>query len=157
MTSPTPLTHRDSIEIDAPPAAVWAVVSDVTRTGEWSPTCRRCEWAPGATGAVGDTFTGHNQQGEREWSTTSTVTASEPGTAFAWMVAQDWVRWAYRLEPAGEGTRLTETWEFTVTGLTGFEERYGEDAPAQVEDRTRAARTGIPETLQAIKKVVEAG
>ena len=34
---------RDEVAIDiaADPAAVWALVSDVRRMGEWSPVCRR--------------------------------------------------------------------------------------------------------------------
>ena len=28
-------------QVESPPAAVWRVVSDVRRTGEWSPECRR--------------------------------------------------------------------------------------------------------------------
>ena len=30
-----------SIEIDAPPARVWEVVSDLRRMGEWSPQCKK--------------------------------------------------------------------------------------------------------------------
>ena len=46
-----------SIEIAASPEAVYALVSDITRMGEWSPECRECTWANGATGpAVGARF-----------------------------------------------------------------------------------------------------
>jgi len=40
------------IEIDATRDVVYALVSDVTRTGEWSPECVRCRWLGGATAAV---------------------------------------------------------------------------------------------------------
>jgi len=33
-----------SVVIEAPPEAVWSVISDVTRVGEWSGECRRGEW-----------------------------------------------------------------------------------------------------------------
>ncbi|MGH9050843.1 MAG: SRPBCC family protein [Acidimicrobiia bacterium] len=43
-----------SLHVDAPPEKLYELVSDVTRMGEWSPECRRCEWIDGATGpAVG--------------------------------------------------------------------------------------------------------
>jgi hypothetical protein len=32
------------IVVKAPAAAVWDVISDVTRVGEWSGECRHCEW-----------------------------------------------------------------------------------------------------------------
>lgn len=39
-----------SIEIAATPEQVYAVVSDVSRTGEFSPECRGAEWLDGAAG-----------------------------------------------------------------------------------------------------------
>jgi uncharacterized protein YndB with AHSA1/START domain len=35
------LTLEATIDVDAAPAEVWAVVSDLRRMGEWSPECRR--------------------------------------------------------------------------------------------------------------------
>ena len=55
------------------------------------------------------------------------------------------------------GTRLTEAWEFLPDGLALFEERYGDDAAAQVAERTETARRGIPVTLARIKEIAEAG
>lgn len=37
-------TAEASVDIAAPPEAVWTVVADVTRTPEWSPVCHRVEW-----------------------------------------------------------------------------------------------------------------
>ncbi len=46
-----------SIDIAAPPEKVYALVSDITRMGEWSPECRSCRWADEATGpTVGARF-----------------------------------------------------------------------------------------------------
>ena len=36
-----------------------------------------------------------------------------------------------------------------------FDERFGDDAAAQVADRHQKAVTGIPETLAAIKRAAE--
>lgn len=65
---------QESLVVPVPPAEVYAAVSDVTRTGEWSPQCRRCTWDSDARG-VGARFTGDNRTSEREWSTTSEVVA----------------------------------------------------------------------------------
>ena len=32
--------HSDSVDIDAAPAAVYALVADITRMGEFSPVCK---------------------------------------------------------------------------------------------------------------------
>ena len=39
---PTAQHGRASIEIAAPPQAVYDLIADVTRMGEWSPECYRC-------------------------------------------------------------------------------------------------------------------
>lgn len=43
------------------------MVSDVTRIGDFSPECYKCEWNDDDAEAVpGVTFTGHNRLGEPE-------------------------------------------------------------------------------------------
>jgi hypothetical protein len=68
-----------------------------------------------------------------------------------------WVRWGYTFTPVDGGTRVTESWEFLPAGVAGFHDRYGDKAGAEIADRVQAARSGIPETLAALKKVAEAG
>ena len=149
------LKHHESIEIARTPEEVWDLVSDVTRTGEWSPICKACEWDDGAGPVVGAHFTGHNVIPGREWSTRSQVVAAERGRVFAWEVAGGWVYWAYTMEPSDRGTTLTEWWEFRQLGQDGFRERYGDAAQAQIDARTEAAHRGIPATLAAIKRIAE--
>ncbi|MGB8503197.1 SRPBCC family protein, partial [Mycobacterium sp.] len=61
---PTATTGSANVHIDAPPLAVYRLVSDITRMGQWSPECYRCEWLDGATGATVDArFRGHNRLG----------------------------------------------------------------------------------------------
>ena len=54
----------------------------------------------------------------------------------------------------GDGTRLTESWEFRPAGRDYFRAKYGDDAQAQIDNRVRAAHAGIPATLAAIKAVL---
>jgi Polyketide cyclase / dehydrase and lipid transport len=149
------LTHSGSIVVHATPEALYDLVSDVTRTGEWSPVCTGCWWAEGASGQVGDWFTGRNQVPGRTWETRSQVVAADRGREFAWLVGGRLVRWGFTMDPVEEGSRLTETWEFLPAGQELFAERYGEDARRQIEARTRAAHEGIPATLAAIKRIAE--
>ena len=46
----TPTNDEVTIDVSAPPERVYGLISDITRMGEWSPECRRCEWIDGATG-----------------------------------------------------------------------------------------------------------
>ena len=58
--------------------------------------------------------------------------------------------------PVEGGTQVTESWEFLPDGIAMFKERFGDDAESQIDDRSEAARTGIPATLGAIKRTAEA-
>ena len=149
------LSYSESIVVERPPETVYDLVSDVTRTGEWSPVCKACWWDDGAGPKPGAWFTGRNEVPGRTWETRSQVVAAEPGREFAWLVGGAWVRWGYTFTPVDRGTRVTESWEFLPAGRARFEERYGAEAPAQIADRTEAARTGIPATLAAIKRIAE--
>ena len=100
--------------IAAPPDALYALVSDITRTGEWSPENIGGRWLGAATGAVvGARFRGSNRRGFRRWSTTCTVAAADPGRRFAFDVAFVGIpvaRWSYGFVPDGGETLVTETW-----------------------------------------------
>lgn len=138
------------------PEQVWDLVSDVTRTGEWSPTCTSCWWDQGAGPVVGNWFTGRNEIPGRTWETRSLVVASERGRVFAWNVGESLSSWGYSMVPVDGGTEVTEFWEFLPDGLAYFRKTYGADADAQIANRTEMARTGIPETLAALKRIAEA-
>ena len=126
------------------PTTVYELVSDVTRMGEWSPICRACWWDEGAGPHVGAWFTGRNEIPERTWETRCQVVAADPGRRFAWEVNNGWVYWGYSLEPDGDGTRLTESWEFLPAGIAGFRERFGADADAEIDTAARCRPAGHP-------------
>lgn len=151
------LQRSESISVAVPPDDLYALVSDVTRTGEWSPVCKACWWDDGDGPRVGAHFTGRNETPERTWETRSQVVAADAGREFAWEVNNGWVRWGYTFDAEGDGTRLAEHWEFLPAGLAGFRERFGDAADDEIAKRSEAARTGIPETLAAIKRVAEGG
>ena len=107
----------------APPERVWDLVSDVTQIGRFSPETFEAKWLDGASGpAVGARFRGHvkrNGKGPIYW-TTCTVIASEPGREFAFGVgpsAKPLNVWRYQLEPSGDGTDVTESFQLRKTPL----------------------------------------
>jgi uncharacterized protein YndB with AHSA1/START domain len=149
---------RDSVTVhmDAPPDRIWDLVSDVTRIGSYSPETFEAEWLDGATGPeVGARFRGHvkrNGKGPVYW-TSCTVLASEPGREFAFGVgARDKPlnTWRYRLEPAGGGTDVTESFELTDTAVLRLYWALLGWA------RGRTNRNGMRTTLERIKAEVEA-
>jgi hypothetical protein len=150
-------THSDSIVINRSPEDVYALIADVTHMGDWSPICKACWWDEGDGPRVGAMFTGRNELSERTWETRSEVLAAEPGREFAWAVAEPptRARWGYTLQAVDGGTELTESWELPPEGAAFFEQRFGDDAPTEIEARADAARRGIPVTLAAIKRSAE--
>lgn len=141
--------------MNASPSAVWEVVSDVTRVGEFSPETFGAEWLDGATGpAVGATFRGHvkrNEVGPVYW-TTCRVTRCEPEADFAFevFVGKTPVNtWRYQLTPSGDGTDVTES--FALRPGVGSKIFWA------VAGRWRGRRNerGMQQTLDRIKAVVE--
>jgi len=144
-----------TLHMNASPDAVWDLVSDVTKIGRYSPETFEAEWLEGATGpAVGAKFRGHvkrNGWGPRYW-THCTVTVSEVGREFAFAVGSagnPLNTWTYHLEPAGDGTDVTESFELAQTtalriywGLLGWA-------------RGKTNRNGMRKTLERIKAEVE--
>jgi SAM-dependent methyltransferase len=141
------------VHVDAAPAVVYGVVSDVTRMGEWSPETTRCEWLDGVTGpAVGARFKGTNKRGFVTWSTKPKVVAAEPGREFAFDVGTD-TRWTYRFDEDGTGTNLTESFEMLrdIRWYYAFAERW----IMGIKDRRADLERGMAATLERIKAVVE--
>ena len=78
--------YSESIVINRAPEDLYAMVTDVSRMGEWSPICKECWWDEGATAEVGAWFSGRNVDGDATWETRSEVIAATPGEEFAWIV-----------------------------------------------------------------------
>jgi len=157
MSQTRTLSHQESVIVDAPAAFLYDMVSDITRTGEWSPVCTSCWWDDEAeVGRVGAWFTGHNELPNRTWETRSEVVTAEHGYEFAWVVGGTFARWGFSFTAAETGTIVTESWEFLPGGIAMFEDKFGEDAHVQITDRTQQALDGIPKTLAAIKRIAEA-
>lgn len=102
---PQPLTA--STRTAASPATVWTIVSDVRRTGEWSPEC----WRVVPLGRVreGALLLGLNRRGRVHWATVSRVVSYVPEREIGWRVLTNRAEWRYSLEPTADGTRLIQT------------------------------------------------
>lgn len=143
-------------EIAAAPEKVWALVSDVTRMGEWSPEATGGTWVKGSDGPqTGARFTGANALGKRRWSTTCTVTDCVPGEVFAFEVKGGPLRvsrWEYRFEPTEGGCRVTESW----TDQRGRIVRVLGKTMTGVEDRATHNRETMEATLDGLDRAASA-
>ncbi len=146
--------HREaSIEINASPEAIYDLVSDLPRMGEWSPENTGGEWQNGGSGNVGDRYIGHNQAGERSWSVPVMVTVADRGREFEFVTRPDegpCVRWTYKLEPSASGTRVTEVWDVEKLPAT-LEGRPQE----QLDGRSEQVAAALATTLAAVKATAE--
>ena len=149
---------KDSVTVHmkATPDAVWSLVSDVTRIGEFSPETFEAEWLGGATGpAVGARFRGHvnrNNKGVKYW-TECAVTDAVPGKVFAFdvVVGSRVVNsWRYEIETAGDGVDVTESFALDQNPATKVYWLLLGWA------RGRTNREGMRTTLNRIRDVVEA-
>jgi carbon monoxide dehydrogenase subunit G len=154
--------HSDSITIERPPADVYAIVSDVTRIGELSPVCQSGAWDdPARAGHEGAWFTGHNAIGDHGWDTHCKVVTADPGREFTFVNHGpngdvELVRWGYTLEPQGEATVVTESWQVLPAYpdfVSGRDPSV--DVEARIEGMAQMARDGIRDTLANLKRVAE--
>ena len=141
--------------MDAPVDEVWALVSDVTRIGEFSPETFEAKWTRGSTGPeVGASFAGHvkrNGVGPTYWSPCQ-VTKCVENELFEFAVGTDAVtvnNWGYRLEPQGDGTLVTEYFRIEPSlAMRAYWLVFG-------LLRGRTNRRGMRTTLERMKEVVE--
>ena len=110
-------TCRVEVEVAAPAEAVWRVIADVTRTGEWSHECHRVDLARrGDVGRAGRSLPWRqqgavvavepDQRGHR---------GSTPDASIAWRTIPTWrfvdsTEWRITLEPLSPGTRIVQTY-----------------------------------------------
>lgn len=139
-----------SIVVDADIGSVYALVSDITRMGEFSPECMRCEWVDGATGpAVGARFHGYNRIGDFEWDAPCEVRRVEPEKVFEFAVGsgEHPTVWTYEFEDLGGATTVTESFHAPLVNVEGARSNF----PGRAEMLVK----GCEATLAAIKAAVE--
>lgn len=140
-----------TIQIEAPPERVYELVSDLTRTGEWSPECYRCEWTGGSIGpAVGARFRGYNRRGRVRWETSGKVVIADPAREFSFTTALlgklPATRWTYRLRARDGGTELTESYRAPRAGALILLHRW----------RAPELHQAMQTTLERMKRLAEA-
>lgn len=157
-------TVEVSTWIDADPARVWGLVSDIELMPTFSDELQSVEWAEGFDGPrVGARFVGHNEHDAfGKWSTTSRIVAFDCPNEFAWAVGEPdnpSATWRFRLAPKDGGTTLSY-WMQMGPGRSGLSvaiDSMPDKEQKIVFVRMREFEAAIGKTLAAIKRLAEHG
>ena len=152
----TPVTYRTSgsatIEISAPAADVFAILTDLERLPVLSPENQRCEFlGESAEMSLGASFRGYNRKRDYEWHADCVVTEFEPGRSFSYEVPPNFEHatiWRYVVEPHGEGCVVTESFEAPLLALPDV-------YPGRIEGRRDDLERGCETTLANLKAMAE--
>ncbi|HXS87596.1 MAG TPA: SRPBCC family protein [Mycobacterium sp.] len=153
------LEHDEvSLVIRATPATLYDLVTDITRTAEFSPNVLRSQWIGGATApAVGARFKASSAPRRGFAPSNKAVIASaDRGRQFAFNRTVPFagtVEWRYQFSPESDGTRVIESYTvikpITALGWFIIGIVFGE------KDRKTALRADMQETLLRIKAAIE--
>lgn len=142
--------------IEATPERVYELISDVTRMGEWSPECYRCEWDGTDRARPGARFKAWNRKGMLRWSNRPEVIAAEPGREFTFRrtgPGAGEVVWRYRLTAQHGGTDVAESYE--VRRPLSAPVRALTRVLGRVRNRTADLHDGMTTTLARLKAAAE--
>ena len=144
-----------STEIAAPPAAVWALVSDLTNMPRWSPQCRKTIVRGGPT-REGAKLININRKGLLFWPTQAMVTEFVPEQRIAFKIRENWTIWSFSLTPTADGgTRLVERRD-APKGISDLSVKLTNAVLGGVDGFTEDLAKGMAQTLAKIKADAEA-
>ncbi|MBJ8344725.1 SRPBCC family protein [Antrihabitans sp. YC2-6] len=151
MTEPS---ATGTIEVAAPAAAVYAVVSDPAQLVTVAEETTKIVHRRARVGQVGARFMGINRRGWRLWPTLSKVTDADPGRRFAFEVGEFGIpvsRWQYDIESTATGCKVTEsTWDRRPNWFKPVTVPF-----TGVRDRPIVNAQNIAKTLARLKDHVE--
>jgi hypothetical protein len=152
------------IVVDKDQGAMWDLVTDVARIGEFSPECVGAAWLGGSTAGPGGRFEGHNEyQGGFKATVTCVVTEAHCPDVFEWIVLdpselpeRPGSIWRYELVPGDFPGQTKVSHRFVhgpgVTGLSeGMRENPGE-AAAILQARLDTLRKNMTTTIEAMAR-----
>ncbi|QNP74076.1 SRPBCC family protein [Streptomyces roseirectus] len=164
---------RAEIFIAASPETVYATVSDLGRSAEWSPECRGGTWIKGTPSTVGAVFEGTNLRGadavpwapviRGTWSTLSEVVEAVPGSVFRWIILTSAGEpqestWSFEISPTAGGSHLVH--HYRLGRLTeGLSKIFASlDEPGRerfVTEWNAKLAADVERTVAGIKRVIE--
>jgi len=156
-----PTTETD-VYVEAPPAAVWPLVTEITTPARCGTELQGATWLdPDGAARLGARFRGHNFHPARgEWETTSTIVDFVPERRFGWAVGdpdQPAALWRLELTPEGDGTRLRFWAQMGPgpSGITPVIERMPDKEEKIIERRLEEWRRNMAATVEGIRRLAE--
>lgn len=148
-------TLEASIDIAAPPAAVWDLVSDLRNMSRWSPQCRKTI-VRGPVMREGTKLININRRGLLFWPTQAMVTEFVPEQRIAFRIRENWTIWSFELSPTPDGgTHVVQRRE-APKGISDVSVGLTKAVLGGVEVFTTELVQGMNQTLQKIKNDAEA-
>jgi nitroreductase len=149
------------VDIEASPAAVWALVTDISLPARFSTEFRGAEWADDARG-VGAMFTGRNYHSAiGEWTTSCFVETFDENTAFGWCTSdmdRPGARWRFDIQPRDRGTRLRFAYRIgpgqsgTTMAIANYPDREGRVLRRRLDE----VHANMVRTVEGIRELAEA-
>jgi len=149
-------TIEASIDIDAPPAAVWALVSDLRNMPRWSPQCRKTIVRGGVI-REGAKLININRRGLLFWPTQAMVTEFVPEEKISFKIRENWTIWSFTLSPSLDGGTTVVQRREAPKGISEVSVRLTNAVLGGVDIFTTELEQGMAQTLQKIKNDAEAG
>jgi len=151
MVAPLLQAH---VDIDAPVAKVWGLISDLRRMPQWSPQCRWMK--PFGPVRQGTRTLNLNRRKRLFWPTTCTVVEIVPDQKLAFRVDTNNTIWSYELEPNAQGTRVIES-RHAENGVTAFSNLSVNALFGGTSKFERELVEGMNASLARIKAAAETG
>jgi hypothetical protein len=156
-----PTTETD-VFVEAPPSAVWPLVTEIMTPSRFGTELREAIWTEPERGAcLGARFKGRNFHPARgEWETTSTIVDFVPERRFAWAVGdpdEPSAVWRLELAPEGDGTRLRYWAQMGPgpSGMTPLIEQMPDKEERIIARRLHEWETNMTATITGIKELAE--
>ena len=148
----SPVSGSAVVRIAASPEAVFAVITDLEQLPRLSPENQRCEFLGDDTSVdVGARFRGYNKAGDYEWHADCVVTELDAGRRFAYEVPPDFehaTTWSYRIEPDGDGSIVTESFDAPLLALPDI-------YPGKIEGRRDNLERACATTLANLRSTLD--
>jgi uncharacterized protein YndB with AHSA1/START domain len=145
---------RAETVVAAPPAEVWAALTDLRRMPEWSPELVRMVPLRRGGLRVGQQYVGLNRRKAVVWPTRSVVSVLEPGRTLAWDTRSSGARWIYELSPEGAGTRVVHR-RPVPGGLTLLSRAFAPLFLGGADEHAEELEQGMVQTLARLKAALE--
>jgi nitroreductase len=149
------------IDVDAKPADIWPIISDIELPARFSDEFQGAEWIDDEP-AIGARFLGRNKRDDLgEWEVTCTIVDFETERVFAWnSVDPDnaAAQWRFELQPLLGGTRLRFAMVLGPgpSGLTMFIESMPDQEAAIIANRQKGQIANMRCTIEGIRDLAEA-